>query len=239
MRATDVMTTRVITVSPETTIQALAELMSAQAISGVPVVDQDGELVGIVSEGDLLHRTETGTARRGARRTEPRRARWFDRIGSEQDQARDYLKAHARTVRDVMTRDVITIADTAGLDEVADLLETKRIKRVPVMRDGKLAGIISRANLVRALAVANFQPASAGDLDDFTIRDTLLAELREMPWAKTWDADIMVRNKIVHLWCCDDQPLEERQALRVAAENTPGVTRVDVHTVHMPIYPVL
>jgi CBS domain-containing protein len=235
MRATDVMTTNVITVTPETTVRDLAELLGRHGISGVPVVGADNGLVGIVSEGDLLHRAETGTERR----TERRRTRWLDWLTSDQDVARDYLKSHARTVRDVMTRDVITVSETTGLDEIADLLETRRIRRLPVVRDGRLVGIVSRANLVRALAMTRVEPASEAVLDDFTIRDALLGELRDKQWAKVWAAEIMVRDKVVHLWCSDDQPLEERQAIRVAAENTPGVVRVEEHLVHVPISPVL
>jgi len=235
MRAMDVMTANVITVAPEASVQDLAELLGKHGISGVPVVDATNELVGIVSEGDLLHRAEVGTERR----TERRRVRWLDGLASDQDLARDYLKSHGRAVRDVMTRDVITVNEDAGLDAVADLLETKRIKRVPVVRDGKLVGIVSRANLVRALATAKSRPANATELDDFTIREALFSELRNKTWANVWAADIMVRDRIVHLWCSDDQSPAEREALRVAAENTPGVERVEVHLVHVPMAPVM
>jgi len=235
MRASDVMTANVITVTPETTVRDLAALLGRHGISGVPVVDAANDLVGIVSEGDLLHRAETGTMRR----TATRRTRWLDWLTSDQDVARDYLKSHARTVRDVMTRDVISVSETTGLDEIADLLETRRVRRLPVLRDGKLVGIVSRANLVRALAMIQDQPTSDTLLDDFTIRDALLTELRDKQWAKVWAAEIMVRDKVVHLWYSDDQPLEERQAIRVAAENTPGVTHVEEHLVHVPMAPVL
>jgi CBS domain-containing protein len=227
-----VMTANVITVSPETSIHDLAELLCEHSVSGAPVVDAADQLIGIVSEGDLLHRAELGTERH----TKRRRVRWLDHLASDRDLARDYLKSHARTVGDVMTRDVITIAETAGLDEIADLLETRGIRRVPVVRDGKLIGIVSRANLVRALAAAKTKP-SAIELDDFTIRESLLTELRGKQWAKVWAVDIVVRNKIVHLWCADDQPTEERHAIRVAAENTPGVERVEEHLIHVPIDP--
>jgi CBS domain-containing protein len=234
MRAMDVMTTNVITAAPDTSVQQLAALLSNHGISGVPVVNTANELVGIVSEGDLLHRAETGTERR----TERRRARWLDSLASDRDLARDYVKSHSHAVRDVMTRNVITVTETTELDEIANLLETKRIKRVPVVRDGKLVGIVSRANLVRALATAKGQPAGDADTDDHTIRRKLLAELQGQEWAKVWAADIIVRDKVVHLWCCDDQPEEERQALRVAAENTPGVRGVQEHVVPAPITPL-
>jgi len=144
MRAMDVMTTDVISVDPDTTVQALATLLAERGISGAPVVDSGGHLIGIVSEGDLLHRAEIGTAQRHRRRSW-----WLDHYAS--DLARDYVKSHARTVKDIMTRDVVTITEDTDLGDVAALLEAKRIKRVPVMRDGKIVGIISRANLVRAL----------------------------------------------------------------------------------------
>lgn len=147
MRTADVMTPDVIAVEPDASIQALAKLLSERGISGVPVVDLDNRLVGIVSEGDLLHRTEIGTERR----IEHRRSRWLDTIASDEELAREYVKSHSHKVKDVMTVNVISVTETIELADVAMLLETKRIKRVPVVRDGQIVGIISRANLVRAL----------------------------------------------------------------------------------------
>ena len=233
MRAMDVMTTNVITVDPNTSVQVLATLLSERGISGVPVVEADGRLVGVVTEGDLLHRTETGTERR----TERRRARWLDTIGSDQEAARDYVKAHGRSVREVMTREVISVTDTTELADIATLLETKRIKRVPVLRDGRLVGIVSRANLVRALAMTRSEPAAEVDSDDRTIRERLLAELKGQEWVHIWAADIIVRDRVVHLWFSDDRSAEERQALHVAAENIPGVRQVEEHIVPAPVFP--
>lgn len=233
MRAMDVMTTPVVTVDPETTVQDLAKLLSERGISGVPVVENGDRLVGIVSEGDLLHRAETGTERRLQRR----RSWWLDSLAADAEAARDYVKAHGRRVRDIMSHDVISVSDTTDLAEVAMLLETKLIKRVPVVRDGKLVGIISRANLVRALATTTSAPAIVADADDRTIRDRLLAELRGQRWANVWAADIMVRDKVVHVWMADDQPEAEKQALRIAAENIPGVRRVEEHIVPAPVIP--
>src|SRR5271167_4117239 len=136
MRAMDVMTTGVFTVDPNTSVQAVAKLLSERGISGVPVVDAADRLVGIVSEGDLLHRSETGTARR----TERRRFRGLATIASDQELARDYVKSHGRIVSDIMSREVIAVTEKTELAEIADLLETKRIKRVPVVRRWQAGG---------------------------------------------------------------------------------------------------
>ena len=233
MRAIDVMTTGVITVDPDTSVQAVAKLLSERGISGVPVVDTADRLVGIVSEGDLLHRVETGTERVAGRR----RSWWLDTIASDQELARDYIKSHGRTAKDVMTREVISVTETTDLADVAMLLDTKRIKRVPVLRDGKLVGIVSRANLVRALAASKTDPAAEPATDDRTIRAMLLAELMGQEWFKTqdwfkiWAADVIVRDRVVHFWLAANQSEEERRALRVAALNVAGVQRVEEHII--------
>lgn len=232
MRAMDVMTTGVITVHPDTSVQAVAKLLSERGISGVPVVDVADRLVGIVSEGDLLHRVETGTERP----TRRRRSWWLDTIASDQELARDYVKSHGRTAKDVMTREVISVTETTDLTEIAMLLETKRIKRVPVLREGQIVGIVSRANLVRALAVTKSDAVDDAD-DDRTIRAKLLAELMGQEWFKTqdwfkiWAADVIVRDRVVHFWLAANQTEEERRALRVAAENIAGVQRVEEHII--------
>ena len=141
MRAADVMTSEVITVGENASVQEAAKLMAEHGISAVPVVDRDNCVIGMVSEGDLLHRAEIGTERR--------RSWWLDIMASTNRLAGEYVKAHSGKVRDVMTRDVVSVTEEAPVAGIAILLETHRIKRVPVLRDGKLAGIVSRANLVR------------------------------------------------------------------------------------------
>ena len=136
-----------------------------------------------------------------------------------------------------MTSEVISVSDTTELADIANLLETKRIKRVPVVKDGQLVGIVSRANLVRALAAAGARLTADTATDDHTIRQKLLEELRGQEWVHTWAADIIVRDGIVHIWVSDDRPEEERQALRVAAENIAGVRGVEEHIVPAPIIP--
>jgi CBS domain-containing protein len=232
MRAMDVMTTDVITVDPDTTVQSLATLLAERGISGAPVVDSDGRLVGVISEGDLLHRAEIGTARRHRVR---RRSWWLDHFAS--DLAREYVKSHGRTVKEIMTRDVVTVTEDTELAEVAALLEAKRIKRVPVMREGKIVGIISRANIVRAVGATKGTPPREGEGDDRSIRARLLAELGREEWAQVWPEDIIVHDGIVHFWISEDEPSEKRQALRVAAETIAGVRGVEEHVVPAPVVP--
>ena len=169
--------------------------------------------------------------------TRRRRSWWLDTIASDQELARDYVKPHGRTAKDVMTREVISVTETTDLTEIAMLLETKRIKRVPVLREGQIVGIVSRANLVRALAVMKGDPAVDVTADDRTIRAKLLAELMGQDWFKTqdwfkiWAADVIVRDRVVHFWLAANQTEEERRALRVAAENVAGVHRVEEHII--------
>jgi CBS domain-containing protein len=233
MRAMDVMTTNVITVGPDTSVQEVAKILSERSISGVPVVDAQNRLVGIVSEGDLLHRVEMGTDRRTGRR----RSWWLDTVGSDEELARAYVKSHGRTAREVMTSEVTSVSESTELADIANLLETKRIKRVPVVSDGKLVGIVSRANLVRALAAAGSRLSADTATDDRTIRQKLLAELQGQEWVHAWAADIIVRDGVVHFWVSDDRPEEEQRALRVAAENIPGVRGVEEHIVPAPMIP--
>jgi CBS domain-containing protein len=228
----DVMTTDVITVEPGRSVQSVATLLAERGISGAPVVDASGRLVGIVSEGDLLHRAEIGTARRHRER---RRSWWLDHFAS--DAARDYVKSHGRTVEDIMTRNVVTVSEDTELADVAAILEAQRIKRVPVIRDGKIVGIISRANLVRALGATKGAPPREGEADDRTIRARLLAELGREGWAKIWPEDVIVRDGVVHFWLTSDEPEEKRQALRVAAETIPGVHGVEEHLLPAPSLP--
>ena len=232
MRAMDVMTTDVITVGPETTIQGVATLLAEKGISGAPVVDAAGKLVGIVSEGDLLHRAEIGTAYRHRVR---RRSWWLDHFAA--DAARDYIKSHGRTVGDIMTRDVVTVSEDTDLADVAALLEARRVKRVPVMRGDEIVGIISRANLVRALGATKGAGPGGAEADDRTIRARLLAELGREEWAKVWPEDVIVRDGVVHFWLSEDEPEEKRHALRVAAETIAGVRGIEEHNVPAPSVP--
>src|SRR5246127_2770528 len=145
MLAMDVMTSEVITVEEDASVPSVAKLMAERGISSVPVIDKDKRVVGMVSEGDLLHRAETGTERR--------RSWWLEMMSSTNQLAGEYIKSHSGKVKDIMTRNVLSVTEETPVADIAVLLETNRIKRVPVLRDGKLVGIVSRANLVRALAM--------------------------------------------------------------------------------------
>ena len=227
MRAMDVMTSKVITVDENASVITVAKLLAERGISAVPVVDSENRVISMVSEGDLLHRAETGTERR--------QSWWLEMMASTNRLAGDYIKSHSGNVKDVMTRDVLSVTETTSVADIAILLETNRIKRVPVLRDGKLVGIVSRANLVRALAMTVNEPTSSTEADDRTIRDKLLAELKVQRWAEVAPANITVKDGVVHLWSSYLSE-QEKRALVVAAENIPGVRRVEDHMRPVPAY---
>jgi CBS domain-containing protein len=220
MNASDIMTHPVITIKPETTVREAAELMIGHRISGLPVVNAAGNVVGIVTEGDLLRRAETGTERR--------RARWLEFLIAPGRLASEYAHANGRRVGEVMTDTVLSVGPGDSVTDVIDLMERRRIKRVPVIDRGRLVGIVSRANLVRAL-VRNLPRAdSLSATSDEAIRDRILAEIGKQPWGPRASVDVRVENGAVELHgtVTDDR---ERPALRVLAENVPGVKEVRDH----------
>lgn len=223
MQARDLMVSPVVTVQPSASVKEVAKLLLEQGISAVPVVDDQGKLVGVVSEGDLLHRPEIGSERR--------RSWWLLGLTDEETLAAEYVKAHARKVADVMTPKVITAAPDASLHELATLMEANAIKRVPIVEDGRLVGIVSRANLVRALASA--QPALEIELSDANIQGQLLAHLQNQAWARPWLLNIMVKNGVVDLWGVVRSDAE-RRAVRIAAESMDSVRAVNDNLVIRP-----
>ena len=219
MKAGDIMTGRVITISPDATVLAAIDLMTKNHISGLPVIDSSGALVGMVTEGDFLRRAETGTARK--------RPRWLEFLVGPGRLAEEYVETHARKVGEVMTRDLVTIAEDTPLAEVVHQMEHRRVKRLPVMRGTQLVGIVSRANLMRALAAVGREvPAPAQT--DAAIRKQLLAEFEKQPWVPVALIDATVKDGVVELW---GTILEGSQgeAIRVLAENVPGVKKVVSH----------
>lgn len=214
--AAEVMTTDVVSVGAETPVREIAQLLLAKRISAVPVVDPEGRLLGIISEGDLIgHASVLG---------ERRRSWWLNLFSDDDATAREYIKAHGRSARDVMTANVVSVDENAPLASIAEAMHRHRVKRVPVVRDGSVVGIVSRSDLLRSLVVA--VPRDRGGLDDHAIRGQLIAELDGQPWAHL--IDVQVEDGVVHLHGTFKSE-EERHALRVAAENVPGVIRVEDH----------
>lgn len=219
MKASDIMTSPVITAGPGTPVSEIAALLFRNHISAVPIVDE-GELVGMVSEADLLLREEIGTDRA------ERATSWWLRLFAENRAAADYVKSHARQARDVMARDVVSVAPDTPVAEIAALLATQGIKRVPVLRGGALVGIVSRANLVQAMALAEHPAQRAHPDSDDAIRGRLLSELERHSWWRPTRSNVVVKEGVVHYWGTIDSE-DERDAARVAAENISGVHGVD------------
>jgi CBS domain-containing protein len=232
MKAADVMVTNVTTVGPEASVQDVAETLLNARISGVPVVGKTGELIGIVSEGDLIHRAEAGTGRR--------RPWWLAAFIGKEGLAAEFAREHSRRVTDVMTREVVTAAPDAPLSAIANLLEKNAIKRVPIVKDGKVVGIVSRANLVQALASVGKKLEKAAPADDSTIRnkvitqlDKVTAQLDAKPWISPSLINVIVQEGTVELWGIVGSS-SEKKAVRIAAEVTPGVRAVNDNLIIRP-----
>jgi CBS domain-containing protein len=223
MKAADVMVTSVITVGPNACVQDVAQILLNARISGVPVVGPNGELIGIVTEGDLMRRVEAGTGRR--------RPWWLALLTGKEVLAAEFIKEHSRKVADVMSREVITAAPETPLSEIANLLEKNAIKRVPIVDKGKLVGIVSRANLLQALA--NLSGKAAASQADAEIREKVLTQLNAEPWMRTSLINVIVQEGTVELWGIVDSAVE-KQAIRVAAEVTPGVRAVNDNLIIRP-----
>ena len=228
MLASEIMTTNVATVEPETSVTDLVALLIARGISAVPV-EHAGRLIGIVSEGDLLRRAELGTDRT--------RSRWLEIATPGDRLAAEYIQEHGRKVADVMTRNVVTVQHDTPISEIADLLERKRIKRVPVLRNGKLIGIVSRANLIQALALQKTAEPARGALSDLEIRTAILSELAHHKWGGfPLDVNVIVRSGTVHVFGVLRSEAEHR-AMLVLIENIPGVADTEDHMSYPPFGP--
>lgn len=214
MLAKDVMTSPVLTVAPETSVTEVAKLLLERHISAAPVVDAQGHLLGIVSEGDLMRRQESGTERHPSW--------WLSLLSDPQDEAREYRKSHGLHARDVMSRQVVSVDGETPLYEIADLLERHRIKRVPVVRDGQVVGIVSRANLLQAFVAQSRPAAPVGD--DRQLREAVVEALRASG-ARMLYVNVVVSDGVVHLWGMAYNE-DERGAMRAAAESVPGAKQV-------------
>lgn len=224
MKATDVMTKTVVTVHPETPVKEVASLMAHHHISGMPVVDQAGAMIGIISETDLLHRAELGTERQ--------RKWWLKAFTNADTLARDYTLSHAAKASDIMSKAVVSVSPETSLADLADLLDKRKLKRVPVVANGKPVGMITRSDLVRALV----QQTAKADQAAVAAAD-LASAVRERMRKESWlDASLMTvsaKDGVVELIGLAASE-EQRRAVKVLAEATPGVKRVEERLQIMP-----
>lgn len=217
MNAQDAMTKDVVTVGPEATVGEIAALLVRHRISAIPVVAEDKQVVGLVSQTDLGHRSETGT--------EKRRKWWLDLFADADSMARDFVKSHGMRARDVMTRFIVSVGTTTPLAEVAEILDTHRIRQVPVLDGGRLVGMISRADLVRKLAEATAAGQGAG-VQSGQLQKAIWDQIKAQPWLKAAYINVTVTDGVVELYGAVDSE-DQRRALRVLVEGIPGVRRVN------------
>lgn len=215
MHAAEIMTPNVITVTPQTEVREIVELMIKNRISALPVVDGENRVIGMVSEGDLMRRVENQTDRRDSW--------WLTALFSASNDADSYIKSRGRRAEDVMTRDVLTITEDTPLYKIAQLLEKNHIKRVPVVSNGKLVGIVSRSNLLQGFST--METVASGSADDRSIRDKIVNEMNDRLGITGNTTNVVVVDGVVTLWGLVESDVE-RRAATVAAENTAGVKEV-------------
>lgn len=220
MDAQDIMTAEVVTVGPNTTVREIAALLLERRISATPVVDTTGKLLGIVSEGDLMRRQDIGTA--GAR------SWWLDLVSSPEARASDYVKLHGATASDVMTPSVATVSPDTPIGKIAEILEKRHIKRVPVVADGKLLGIVSRADLLRALVAQKEHVTFHQDTSDTDLRAAIWTEIGAHAGVNSQYIHVVVTKGTAHLWGAVTSDAEKRAA-EMAATSVEGVAAVENH----------
>ena len=222
MDARDIMTSLVVTAGPDCTVLEIAELMLDAKVSAVPIVNEDDKLVGLVSEGDLMRRSEIGTERHPSW--------WLLAFRGAVSLAEDFTRSHGVKASEIMTKAVVTAGEDTPLWQIAETLEKKNIKRLPVVRDGRVVGIVSRANLVQALTARRDRAMAAPSKDDRAIREELVALLRDERWSDMAHLNIVVVEGTVHFWGLVNTDTQ-RDALRAAAESVSGVGEIVDHTV--------
>ncbi len=221
MKARDVMTKSVVSVGPDTPVREVAARMTEQRISGVPVVAADGAILGMVTQGDLLHRKELGTEAKH---------RWWLRVFSDPDRlAAEFTKSHGLKAADVMARQVVSVTEEAELSDVAAILDRNRINRVPVLRNGALVGLIARSDLVKALSHVPSAKVSA-EVDNATLQRVIADKMKAQSWLSAGYLTTIVTDGTVALWGHIESPVQHR-ALLVLIEETTGVKAVDDHLV--------
>ena len=216
MKAADVMVRDVVTVKADDSVADAVKILADHDISALPVVDETGAVIGVISESDLMRREEIGT--------EKHRPWWLEAMTPVATLAGEFAKSHGRKVGEIMSDTVISASEETPVGEIANLLEKHRIKRVPILRDGKLVGVVSRSNLIQALASSQV-PASADVRSDRSIRHELLDRLDDQDWTDFNSRNVIVRDGVVHLWGLVGSP-EEQTALIALAEQVPGVKTV-------------
>jgi len=218
MKAMDVMVRDVVTVKPDDDVALVVRLLAEHDVSALPVVDDDDNVVGVISEADLLHREEIGT--------EKQRPWWLEAVTPASTLAGEFAKSHGRRVEEIMSSNVVSASEDTPLGEIATLLERHRIKRLPILRAGKLVGIVSRSNLIQALASSQAQSgAGSGVESDRQIRLKLLDRLGHQSWTDFGERNIIVSGGVVHLWGLVGSA-DEHKALLALAEDVPGVVGV-------------
>jgi CBS domain-containing protein len=220
MLVKNVMTKKVIAVLPQTTVAEALDIMTRNRVSGLPVVDENGVLVGIISEADFLRRAELGT--------EKSRAHWLTSFFLPGHAAEIYARAHAQRVDEIMSAEVATIDESASLNEAVSLMEKRRVKRLPVVAGGKPIGMITRADFIAALALFMRQSYDQPLVGDAEIKRRIAAEMKAQPWAPVGSVDIAVSDGVVSLYglLSDDR---ERSAIRALVESIDGVRDVHDH----------
>jgi CBS domain-containing protein len=224
MKAYEAMTGNVISVGANTPVREIAALLVQHRISAVPVVSAEGRVIGIVSQTDLGHRSETDT--------EKRRKWWLEMFADSNAKARDYIKTHGSVANDIMTRFVVSVPKDAQLSEVAEILDTHRIRQVPVMEHGKLVGMISRADLVRKLAEATITPSPTKP-ENGVLQKAIWQRIKAEGWVHSALVTIAVKDGVVELWGAVSSD-EQRRALRLLVEGVSGVQRVEDHVGLLP-----
>ena len=219
MQASEIMTRDVATVTPDASVHEAARRMTEKRVSGVPVVAADGHLVGMLTASDLLHRVETGTEKQRS---------WFAKLIANPDQmARQYTKSHGLKVHEVMSRHVVSVREDASLSEVAEVLDSNRLKRVPVVKEGAVVGIISRGDLVRALSQVSVGQAVEKS-DDATLQRKIIEQIRSQQWLDSAFLNITVKDGVVETWGVIPSA-DQRRALQVLIEEFAGVTKIEDH----------
>ena len=225
MQAKDIMTTTVISAPLDGRIEEAVRLMLDHHVSALPVVDAEGRFKGLVSEGDLMRRVRAADGQR--------RSWWLEMLNGADETAEEFIKLRSHRIADVMTRDVVSVDEDMPVAGIARLLEKHRIKRVPVLRDGRVVGIVSRANLLHALSALPDGALQEPTEDDRVLRARIDDALREAPGTSVNVINYTVDKGHVAVWGVADSDFQEN-AIRVAVENVPGVRSVEVQMGRLP-----